>query len=92
MNFYRDIEGIGKLHQDDIGVNLQMINAMVKYFGIGDAFLLLFLRRITFAENDGGILCEKSCQMALPIFPFIGGKVILVSDIIVSKLGNIERF
>ena len=84
MNFYRDIEGIGKLHQDDIGVNLQMINAMVKYFGIGDAFLLLFLRRITFAE--------KSCQMALPIFPFIGGKVILVSDIIVSKLGHIERF
>ena len=67
-----------------------MINAMVKYFGIGDAFLLLFLRRITFAENDGGILCEESCQMTLPVFPVIGGKVILVSDIIVSKIGDIR--
>ena len=69
-----------------------MINAMVKYFGIGDAFFLLFLRRITFAENNGGILCEESCQMALPVFPVIGGKVIHVSDIIVCKIGHIRMF
>ena len=81
----RHVYRVGNLHQDNVGVALQMVDAMVEHPVVRQALRLLFLRRCALAEDNVAVLGKERRQMFLSVLPFVWGQFSVIFKIIRSK-------